>query len=145
MFFPEFLYQLSQRDSQVTWLDPVIERIQTTAAAATVEAQFTVPEARALILQSALVTGSPGAGQAVNAMTLSLIPPNQVGPVRALKFNDTNNALNFVAAIDWQGSMILPPSWIVNANVGYDAAVAANTTTLHVFGILVPIGNVQRV
>lgn len=143
-FYPELLYQLSARDQQVTWLDPILDAASTAAAAVNPTASFLVPEGRCLVLQAAVVKGSPGAGQNITRMFLSI--QTLVGTAsRDLKFDDTDRAADFRVALDWQGSILIPPGWRLHGSVQFNAGVQVNTTELNTYGLLIPIGNIQRV
>jgi hypothetical protein len=76
VFFPEFLYQLSGRDQQVTWLDPSFSAVGDSAlnVFVTVDA-LTVPSDRVLVLQSVVGMAEPGAGQNVTDIRLQLFAP----------------------------------------------------------------------
>lgn len=144
MFFPESLFLLSSRDQQVTWLDPLIRRISATIAAGTVEAFEEVPVDRALIVQSLAMHALPGAAQNIENMAIALTPPGN-GARIFVTVDRTTRAVNLQAALNWTGSIIVPPGWNVTVSGGFGAAAVANSVVLDIIGMLIPIGNVQRI
>jgi hypothetical protein len=146
MFFPEFLYRLSQRDQQVTWLDPVVSFQQDAQLAVNVSVTFTVPDARALVLQHASIVASPSGAQTSTLREIVLRVPG-VGTTNSgfLKREETTGAGGQDFFLDWQGSAIIPPQWRIIANGTFVGVATANTVNLTVLGILIPIGNIQRV
>lgn len=144
--FPELLYQLSARDQQVTWLDPFIRRVSVVLAAAQVEATLEVPDGQVLILQSGCVAAIPGGAQTGNTGELGLRPRgvsagNQIDLSNALEASLAGSARH----LEWSGSVIVPPEWNVVGLVNYSAGAVANETILMIVGILVPVGNIQRI
>jgi len=144
MFFPEFLYRLSARDEKVTWLDPRNERIVVILANAQVNADVSVPDSQVLILMAAQVTGLPGLAQNVASNLLQIIPPGQANSME-LKRQSAALAANVISDLDWQGEIIVPPDWTVRAAVAYNAGAVNNETRLSLFGILIPVANIQRI
>lgn len=142
MFFPEFLLKLSQRDEQVTWLDPVVQRVRVSAAAAQVFATFTVPEGRALALTHVGAGGTPGAAQNLTNLRAYVARPNTGVPI--ILANGIFNSAVF-DFISWQGQVLLPPGLIVELQADFSAGVAANIAVLDLIGVIIPVGNIQRV
>jgi len=143
-FFPEFLFQLSSRDQQVTWLDPFSQRIIVSALSLGVEADAArVPLGKVLLLQSVAAQADPGAGQLVNSVVISLRPQPNGPPVNLAAIGST--AVDLLQFLNWSGSIIVPSEWLITANSSFNAAVAANQTVLDVIGMLIPVGNIQRV
>lgn len=143
MFFPEFLYQLSGRDQQVTWLDPVLQRLDASGAAVNLTVSYQVPVDRVLLLSALALEVGPGLAQNYTGAIARILGPGASTDSR-LAGTLTPGAANQNAFIPWQGEVIVPPNWFVGANVDYNAAVAVNTMRLSIFGILVPVGNIQR-
>lgn len=144
MFFPETLYLLSDRDQQVTWLDPIQFRLTTSAASAVVSSTLTIPQGRAAVITALTVTCSPGAAQNVNQIVVAVL-------LRGIDFNQPNiketytpGAANAIIPLDWQGEIVVLPGDVIRALAVFNAGVAVNNTTLSVFGILIPVGNLQR-
>lgn len=144
MFFPEYLYQLSPRDQQVTWLDPVVRRVTTTGTAISLSALFTVPNDRAMILQSVVGLATPTAGETTAETRLFVRSVDTAIEVR-LKGDASGGPALTNEWIDWQGSILLPPSHVVGAGAVFSAAVASKTVQLELCGILIPVANIQRV
>jgi len=142
MFFPEYLYQLSSRDQQVTWLDPLLTSGSTVGAGQAIHT-IAVPNNRVLVLQHALLQATPAALEFVGLMQLSLLPPAG-GFEMLLKGQDVNLAADVAGFLDWQGSLVLPPSWRIRALANYSGGGGSNTA-LNIGGILIPPGNLQRV
>ena len=107
MFFPEFLYKLSQRDEQVTWLDPSYGNGDNSAANVSVAQDLiVVPVDRALVLQSVSVFADPGAGQNVVSMFVRVQAPGTAAEFR-LAQELTNTVADEEAFINWSGSIIV--------------------------------------
>lgn len=144
-FFPESLYQLSERDQKVTWLDPALRtaNLQLSATVVTVNL-LTVPTDRAFLLQSATALGIPTAGQAVTALGIIARPPSSAVNIRIHQEN-----FPIVASqqrnVNWSGSLILPPNWLLVCIGEFDIGAAANLTILDAIGMFIPSGNIQRV
>lgn len=145
MFVPEFLYRLSQRDEQVTWLDPRLFDEVAAVAAASVTVQDVVPEGRVLLLQSACATQTPGAGQNITRLTLQVVGQVANAPAVLLATDSTIGAANDQSDINWSGSIIVPPGWTVRGSGAFSAGVAVNNVRLSYAGVLIPVANVQRV
>lgn len=143
MFFPELLYQLSARDQQVTWLDPLLLSLDASSAAVDVFAVRAVPQGSALVLQALSVFADPGAGQ--NIVDQQLRIQDESGVSIVLKRDAAAAAANINRSIDWQGSILVPPNWLVVGFASFNAGVAANAVELNLVGVLIPIGNIQRV
>lgn len=145
MFFPEFLYRLSERDQQVTWLDPFIFEQGVSVAGTTPNTTVSsVPLDRALVVQSATVVGIPGAGQACTFLRMTVRAPLGNQSIRLFQ-QGFAVAANVQQAINWQGSILIPPLWSLTVESVFDAGVAVNQIVGGIWGILIPVGNVQRV
>lgn len=147
MFFPELLYQLSARDQQVSWLDPSVSRITAGAAAPTVTANLlTVPAGLALILQALSVGLDPGAAQSILNVAFRILPPAPAAAPEVLISNEWFVlTANQNRAHNWQGSVLVPPGWRLACVGTFDAGAANNVVDASHMGILIPIGNVQRI
>lgn len=145
MLFPEFLFQLSTRDQQVTWLDPIFsERSDSSAAVEIITLLSEVPLGRAMILTSASIDADPGAAQSVRRLRITT--NQQAGSpaftIAAARFPVVANAEE---TLNWSGQIIIPSQWRIVAIAAFDAAVAINSIVSHLSGMLIPIGNIQRV
>jgi len=144
VFFPEFLYQLSARDQRVTWLDPLITDLTTLASSLQIDVPVIVPEGRCLVLKNAVTEADPGAAQIVNVIALGLVTPSLSNFIE-LQINRTPFAADTTAIPSWQGEVVVPPLWQITARGVFNAVVAANRVRLDIVGILIPVGNIQRV
>jgi len=144
VFFPEFLYQLAERDQQTTWLDPFIARRDLVAALATVDNILTPANDRAFVLQSLLASFSPGAAQNINAAAIGLMAPAG-GTVIVL--DQLVNALGVGAqqVLRFSGSLVISQGWRLMAQGQFNAGVAGNSVNINAVGMLIPPGNMQRV
>lgn len=152
-FWPEGLYQLSARDRQVTWLDPLLDgptgatlvgplRSVTIGTDGSVSRQ--VPDGRVLVLQSVVGYFAPGTAANANTLARLLIRPPTAGTLEVwLREQRQAAAAGFSTELAWQGSVIVPPQWFVQAYGEFDAG-ADNEIALNIAGILIPVGNVQR-
>jgi len=141
--WPEQLYVLSQRDLQVTWLDPIIRELSASIASPNVNTPIlTVPQDRYLILLHCLLHVRPGAGQANSETRINANPPIQGAAIQLLAIGTrANDVREFAHA--WPG-LLLPPNWSLQGSGNFSAGVAANLVAVSIFGILVPAGNIQR-
>lgn len=145
-FFPESLFVLSERDHQVTWLDPLFAQINPAGAAVTSfsEVIYTVPNDRSLLLQGAFIGSNPGAGQIGTSCILMVRTPNASLDYR-LAANYTRQGADVNMALNWSGSLLIPSGWRIAAVAEFDAGVAVNAISADVLGLLLPNGNIQRV
>lgn len=149
MFLPEGLYTLSARDQQVTWLDPLFTRVELVAAAADLQANYVVPDGRALILQSVHTYGEGGGAQNCTYIEIALDLPGS--PLTYTYLSSHYLGAPGAAVIGnnraqmWSGSIVVPEKWRVAGAAGFSAAALANSVFHSVVGLLIPIGNIQRI
>jgi hypothetical protein len=143
-FFPEYLYQLSGRDEQVTWLDPLFNLQAGTGTTATVDTtDIVVPTGRALLLQAANVEATITGVEALQVLRIRLITPGTpfVFPL-AIQFELAATGSD---ALNWSGSVIVPPGWSLDGFAQKSGAVSSILVQFTISGLLIPIGNIQRV
>lgn len=145
MFFPEYLYQLGGRDQKITWLDPTLFFQQLGLAGTSVSIVFRVPFERVLVLQHAWAEFIPGAAQTANIKRLEVIPPTGTAPAMRLAIDRVTGGAAAPQNLSWTGSIIVPAQWGVWVDSTFNAGANVNTVTLSLLGVLLPIGNVQRV
>jgi hypothetical protein len=146
VFVPEYLYQLTDRDQRLTWLDPVLFFERISGLLATIDVTFTVPDGRLVILQHAFLNLTPGAGITAQQKVLELLPPGAAQlPKPCLIRSDVNSGAGVTGQFNWQGSIAVPSLWRVHANCTFSGIGAINGVELSLIGALIPIGNVQRV
>lgn len=143
-FFPELLYQLSARDQQVTWLDPLIQIASASAAQLSVDSVIDVPEGQVLLLKSVSSGATPGAAQNVDTQEILVNARGATIATRLVgrRHNPGSAISDF---INWTGTILVPAGWQIRGRGTFSAGAAANATSLHVVGTLIPLGNVQRV
>lgn len=145
MRFPELLYQLSARDQQVTWLDPRFDQQSTSLLAISVPTPvFQVPVDRVFVLCAAAVRADPGAGQNVDSLVIQILAPAGSAGFN-LKQRTEVAAANINVDLDWTGEILLPPAWQIRGIGSFNAGAVANLVVHNFFGILIPVGNIQRV
>jgi hypothetical protein len=144
VFFPEFLYQLNARDQQITWLDPLALQIATSVGGATVVGNIVPSLDRVMILQAMCGDSNPGAAQTLDTTFLQLIPPGGTPAFSIAGFDFSTLPSGNDQFVNWVGSMMVPPGWTLRMTSIFNAAVAANVISFNVFGILIPVGNIQR-
>lgn len=96
-----------------------------------------------LILQNVHAEAQPGAGQACTE--LAIIARAGSMPNRRLTASTFAAAAGIKQHVNWSGSIIVPPRGLVLATGTFDAGVLGNNVLLDVIGILIPVGNIQRV
>jgi hypothetical protein len=143
VIFPEYLYKLSSRDQQVTWLDPRFDALSVAAAAASVQSTLRVPDGRVLVLSAAVVDAIAGAAQTLDRIVLFCEPPDP--STISFRISGGIFAASVEQFVTWTGQLVIPPNWKVAATARFNAGVAANTVALSLAGILIPVGNIQRV
>jgi hypothetical protein len=144
MIFPEFLFRLSQRDQQVTWLDPVSLQVSSAVAAASITAIGTVvPIDRVLVLTNAIMLATAGAAQTTQQQSLQVVAVG--GFVTTIAIDTIVSAAAGRAPLNWAGQVLVPPSWTVRAVGTFNAGAAVNNVDISLHGILIPAGNIQRV
>lgn len=144
MFFPEGLYTLSARDRQVTWLDPVLFHSSSSVAAGTVTVDYTVPEGRILLLQTATVEAVSGAAQTVSWLAVVARPVSSAVPYVTFAGEWTTGA-PANRFVNWSGAIAVAPGWLIQGSAIFNAGAAANAVGLALLGLLIPSGNIQRV
>jgi len=140
--FGEFLYQISGRDEQLSWLDLVLFEQNVAAAAGSVlSSGNAVPERNIMVMRSACVECTGGGAQLTTGVALLLINPSASrNHIVAASYE-----INFQShALNWSGELYIPPGWLVRAQGTFNAGVALNTTRLNYNGVQLPLGNVQR-
>lgn len=144
MIFPEFFYRLSPVDEQARLLDPLHFSQGTNLAGGTVSHAFTVPDRHVAIVTHVFGRYTPGAGQNFTILQLQHDRGSGAAVTVTLKENRTPGAANVVGLLDWQGELVVPAGSRVLATGVFNAGVAANATELAVGGMLLPLGNIQR-
>lgn len=142
MILLEQLYRLLAADEQTRLLDPFIRRNIDSLNDITINRQFDVPERHALLLTHALLIARPGAGQIVNNAHIFAQPPN--APVAELAAQVNALAANAVGLISWQGELILPAGCNVLGRSAYNAGANVNQQEFQIAGMLIPLGNIER-
>lgn len=142
--FPELLYILSQRDQQVTWLDPILQRSEESSLNAVIFEEIVFPTDRAVLLHHAHAGFSPGAAQNISTGELNIRRVLDGAFIR-LRLQGDALAVNIDLEQSWQGEILLPPGWSVRATGIFSAAAAANLVQVSVAAVVIPAGNIQRV
>lgn len=155
MFFPDALYTLSARDLQLTWLEPVLFSTRVTAAGAFLQDRYEVPTDRMLLLQHVGLRLFPAATETIvvaqsgillaNAGVTTTPPAVRLVMSTGAGTAQQNAAVAVQHWMSWQGSILVPPAWTVEAVGNFSpGAAATDVLELYVIGLLVPPGNVQR-
>lgn len=141
--WPELLYVLSQRDLQITWLDPIIRTELGSAAAVNVETgTFFVPLDRAMLLLHCALRINPGAGLNVVSAFLNVHAP--FGPGVPL-LHIGRLAADVSEGVHASPQVVLPPNWEIEGKATFSGTLNANVVEISIAGILIPPGNIQRV
>lgn len=153
MFFPESLFLLSQRDAQVSWLDPAnigtpsgvfIPPLSSNAVGTDGSVSWQVPQGRALILQHVHCFFQPG-GVQISSLRRILVRPAAAGTTEVWLHEERNSlAAGVGQELTWQGSIILPERWYVQGYGEFNGGVA-NELVLSFAGLYIPLGNIQRI
>lgn len=140
----EFLYALTAKDAQT---QPVIQRrvfySTATVAAASFNLFDTVPQDKALILQSVIVTGVGGGAQTVLDADIRIVDASATPQLILLVAKMTGTAANrrelYVADL---GLLVMPNERVASL-LNFSAAAIANTYEFSYSGLLIPKGNLQ--
>lgn len=143
MFFPESLYTLSQRDLQVTWLEPFWRAATQFLAQGTIFSQFAVPIDRVLLLQHAYLTAVPTGGQNISELELNVFITPGGTEFQLDKLGV--QAANARAKLNWQGSIVVPSAYILEAKAVFNAGALGNELECSFIGMLIPNANLARV
>lgn len=144
-FWPEALYELSARDRQVTWLEPVIFRGNETGDNFG-SVIYTVPDGRLLLLQNAYLQVWPDVGNQVTDWKILIGAPGPSFQETYLRASQgVTFAINLVLNEYWSGSVVVPEKWSVRGIGVFSGAAVGDYVDFSMHGLLVPIGNVQRV
>lgn len=145
--FPEQLYQLTQRDHQVTWLEPFFASISNAAIATSVDSGFvTVPNDRVLLLLNVAARVEPGAGQTSSSLNVRFRTQAGAASFQPILRQENYAATGVTFNLHWVGQILVPSAWEIFATGGFSAAPAnPNSTFLNVIGMLIPNANIQRV
>lgn len=146
MIFPEQLYRLLASDEQVRWLDPFMEAETLQQAAVLITTpQIVVPARRALIIYSVEGRADPdpvaianfvqvdiftASGGASHPLLSNAIPEAVAGRDKHLEFHG--------------GPLVLSAGMRIQTQAVFSAAAAANRALVRVYGLLIPLGNVER-
>lgn len=143
----DYLYELSARDQQLSWLDPLITRVTLSSNTVTVEPQYEVPSGKALLLRSVSIWGDAGTTQTVTSLFIELAHTTAgFETYLATIFSEQlTTATKNDIALNWSGLIVLPQNWIIRGTSNFDNGVNANTSSISLVGMLIPIGNIQRV
>jgi len=144
----EFLYQISGRDEQISWLETTLTEKSAALANVLVAAlSDPIPERNILVLTSASISTSAGVAQSVSEVILRLTNPTG-SRANELMHNAivTNGAGATMPrySMAWSGMVYIPPSWSIQAFCVFSAGANTNTVNLSYTGIQIPLGNVQR-
>lgn len=142
MIFPELLYQLSQRDAQVSWLEPAPRRIDVAGAALFLNADFAVPDDRILMLTSCLARSIGNGADLVDTLTIGMLPPGLVTTVLLAAGTFSGTSDKVLQAIL---QVIVPSGWLLRAHSDYNAAISVHNLQFSFTGVLLPAGNFSRV
>lgn len=144
MIFPEALYELSPRDRNVTWLDPLVLHLDNGggAAAGSQELVVEIPEGRVLMLHSACMAVRT---LAVETTTLMLLQAQRF--VGGVEFNlkQAFPGVTGRSQLDWQGEILIPSELRVRAFFSFSGVVQNKVIDFDLFGMLLPVGNIQRI
>lgn len=145
MILLEQLYRLLRADEQVRLLDPYFETVSSVGTIIGLNATLTVPERKALLLNHAYARILPGTGQNITANTQLLM--RNPGATRVVLLDEVPNALaiNVAARLMWQGEAVLMPGCTLRLDALFNSGIASNSITLYAHGMLIPLGNIERI
>lgn len=148
--FPEFLFQLSARDQQVSWLDPVANVISVSQTAVELTATYTVPNDRVLLLEYVTAFLRPFSTQNIAIDTGIFVAPPlaAVSGTIVLRWLTQRTVALGAGVRDFQFAdphIIVPASWRVMCKASFNAGASLNDLVFSVFGTLIPLGNIQRI
>lgn len=142
MIVPEQLYALTPTDSQKTRIELVQKILTNTQSNSGFNTPvYAVPLGFLLILQSAFCRADAGSGQTVVQIALNRSLYEVPGGIGLWVETQTLQGARMNPHIRGH---ILAPGINIWATGNFSAATNPNTITLHLDGILIPVGNVVR-
>jgi len=134
----DFLYQLTPRDEQSIGMQLFVEANGSSAAAAAVTVELTIPAERLLIISHGIVRALAGAGQTISRLQLLRVNLSN----REFDFRESQPGTLF-DELTIEGPIILVTGEIIRAIGTFNAGVAANAVTLTLHGHTIPRGVVN--
>jgi hypothetical protein len=111
-----------------------------TGAATQVNADYTIPIDRVLLISSIVCQGAGGGAQVLARQRIELLDESSIALV-TIRGQITTNAIDF---LNFSEEVIIPAGYGIRAVNIFSAGVAVNTATLSVNGWLVPIGGLRK-
>lgn len=140
MFFPPFLYQLTPRDDQVTWLEVLFERVTGAALATTVfTGVYVIPKGRILLLQNVEAFAQSGAGQTCSRISVFVDNLGSNPSYNVASFTFPTPLLN--ASFCHNPGILVGEGKQVRAEATFNAGANSNSLILSIAGMLIPRGN----
>lgn len=144
----DYLYELTPRDMQRSWLDPLAFKVLNSVVAINVNNTYVVPTAQALILYSANVASFAGATQTVTSQDLYISAEGDAALVRIVgqtAAESSSAGPTPILNLNWSGYIVVPQLWTIRATSIFSGSVNANQSEMSLIGMLIPAGNFQRV
>ena len=142
----DFLYALNADDEQKTPIQSVIHRRSVALANVSVFNRLQVPDGFGLHLAFIHATGSPGATQICNAITVGVeldIGGQNINFATILGASYANYSPTPGVVDWWQDiSLYLPERTVLFCSGQFNAGGNPNIASLQLFGYLIPMGNV---
>lgn len=152
----EFLFSLTPRDQQAAMLEIVKTRVNASAAALTVDAEYVVPLEHILIVHNLWTTANPDLSNGVRSLQFMVFENEGQNPViisQAISTTGAAGASGIVPAFNalandtdvswqWTGEIYLPPQSRLRARASFSGAAGLHSVSFDIIGILIPRGNV---
>lgn len=144
--YPEFLYEMTQRgmsETKLAIVNPIGPTVSATATTVSVPAWYTVPTGFILIVTSAAVIATGGAGQQPMSWQMNAqFTAANVNPVFAGGNFATTGGLTPNVGANNFGGPYLPSGSIISAQGSFNAGANANSVTPQLYGFLIPRGRI---
>lgn len=142
----DFLYEISQRDMQLSWLDPLFHRERITTATASISVEYTVPLGRVLLLSSAVASAVAGSLLTTTLVSIGFVKTSASSEfdLMVLPSDQLTTAAKNRYSANWSGRVTVPQDWIIKSSAAFSGTTDVNSLTLSLIGMLIPIGNIQR-
>lgn len=144
MLFPDALYRRTSRDIGQPWariyVPPVLFVFP---ASAVVDPSLRAPGDQCVILTNITASFLPGAAQTLTEAMVDTGPALATMARIASFIPPVGLPANTTSTFNWQGEVVIPPSWFIRCRAVFNAGAAANVVICQLMGMSLPLGSIQ--